>query len=192
MLRTLVAALIGAVVLFAWGAVYWMFIIDKSGAIRSVPNEAAIVGNLKTNIGSSAVYMFPAYPEPNAGEAAMQDFARRYKEGPVGAIIYRAEGGEHMPPSMMARGFLINLASAVLVTIVLQAMAAGGLGFARRWAIAIMFGLFAALSTDALRGNWMPFPEPWTRALMFETIVAWVLAGGVISALCKAPSPAAK
>jgi hypothetical protein len=189
MMRTLVAALLGAIVLFAWGAIYWMFIVEKSGAFRPVPTEAAVVGNLKTTLGPSAVYFFPAPPEGDTSEAAAADYARRCEAGPVGMIVYHSEGHPVMPPSMMVRGFVINLASALLVTIILQGLATGGIGFWRRWAIAIMFGLFAALSTDALRGNWLPFPESWTKALMFDTIVSWVMAGGVISGLCKAEVP---
>lgn len=219
MARILLASFVGAIVLFAWGAAYWMFIAEKSGAFRPLPNEPVVIETLKTalnspaspasaaptspaspsaavpsspNLKATGVYFFPSMPpemsDPAAKKAADEQWTRRLEAGPVGMVIYRAEGSPPMPPSMMVRGFVINFASALLVTLIINGFATGGMGFVRRWAIAIMMGLFAALSTDALRGNWMPFPEPWTRLLMIDTVVGWVLAGAVIAVLCKGPA----
>jgi hypothetical protein len=190
MIRTLIAALVGAIVLFTWGFLHWGHAYsDPSGTLRPIPNEAVSVGALKTNLGSSAVYYFPphttATADPAAIKAAQEEWLRKYETGPSGIIIYRAEGVTPMSPTMLLRGFLINFASALLVTLILMGFASGGMGFFRRWAIAIMMGLFAALSTDAIRGNFMAFPESWTRLLMLDTIVGWTLAGFAIALIAK-------
>jgi len=180
--RTLVAAVIGALAVFAWGFVSWT-VLDLYGfALKSLPNSDAVVSDLKNNIPTTGAYFFPARPDM-ANEEAIAAWSAAHRTGPVGMILFRAEGREPMPPTLMVRGFSITLVGALAVALLMRAMNIRS--FIRRVFFAILLSVFALAATHVQQWNWFHFPDEYTTALVIDVMAGWTLGGAVIAALLR-------
>lgn len=188
-MRAILAALAGAVVLFLWGALFWMGLSDVFGGLRQLEpsQEDAIVATLKTQIPSTGVYYFPGMPThgrdlpPAEARRLNDEWEARHKAGPLGSITYIAEGKGVMEPVLFARGFVIDLIASILVCILVIAATPGG--FLKRWGVAVLFGLAASVSVHLIEWNWIFTPTDYTLMACADTTLGWVLAGIPIAAI---------
>lgn len=188
-MRAILAAVAGAVVLFIWGAAFWMGLSDVFGGLRQLDpaQEQAVVATLKAQNLSTGVYYFPGMPTHGrdlpADEAKRlnDEWEARHKAGPIGSITYVAEGKGVMEPILFARGFLIDLIASIVVCIMVIAATPGG--FIKRWGMATLFGLAASVSVHLVDWNWMFTPTDYTVMACMDTSIGWALAGIPIAAL---------
>lgn len=191
-MRAILAALAGAVVLFVWGVAFWMGLSDAFGGLRQFDpeQEQAIVDVIKAQAPETGVYYFPGMPThgkdlPEDESRSLNDaWEARHRAGPLGMVIYTAQGKEVMEPILFFRGFVINLASTVLVSILV--IMAGPGGFAKRWAVVAIFGAGASVATHVVDWNWMYTPADYTLMTVADTTFGWILAGLVIAAILPA------
>lgn len=183
--------MLGAVVLFLWGFVYWVHLSGALVPYKHMTDEAAVVEVLQENLTETGIYLFPMPehdPDPNATadekKAANEAYAERHREGPLGAVSYLVEGREVMPPSKLAKGFVINFASALIASIML-CCACGRRGYAARVAFVFGLGLFVAVSVHLIARNYLFDPLDFTLLKIGDSIVGWLLAGLVIAAVVK-------
>src|SRR5262249_33656674 len=115
MVRVIVASLLAAVVLFVWGAVWWMALPFAGWAMKPMPNEEAVVAALKTGLPDSGTYFSP-YGDQNATPEQEAALLERHRQGPLAQVIYIKDGVDPMAPAAFAVGF---------VQIVLTTLAAG-------------------------------------------------------------------
>ena len=106
--RILIAGLLGAVVLFVWGFVSWMFVGWHEATLSKLPDETVVLTYLREQVPEPGVYVFPYMPEDMSDDAAVAANEALHKQGPVG-LLSVGPGGDAMPPTMMATGFGINL-----------------------------------------------------------------------------------
>ncbi|GAB4384076.1 MAG: hypothetical protein Kow0022_05530 [Phycisphaerales bacterium] len=194
-MRAILAAVVGAVVLFAWGAIFWMGLADLLGGLRRLDpaQEQAIVETLKQQNLSTGVYYFPGMP--THGKDLPEDEARqlndaweaRHEAGPLGVITYTAEGKPVMEPILFLRGFFIDLIASVLVCILIVAAAPGR--FFKRWSIACVFGLAASVAVHVVDWNWMFTPTDYTIMTCIDTTLGWAIAGLAIAAILPSHRP---
>lgn len=188
-MRILLGGVLGGVVLFVWGFLYWAVLSDTLLPYKHMADQAAVVEVLQENLPETGIYWFPM-PQHNPDATAEEKQAAReaaeesHREGPLGAVIYHAEGGEVMPPSVLVKGFVINFFSALLASILL-CCACGRSGYAARTAFVFGLGLFAAASVHLIAWNFMFNPMGFTLLKIGDTIVGWFLAGLVIAAVVK-------
>src|SRR5947209_19303617 len=93
MLRVILAAILGGVVMFAWGAFSHMVLNLEGSMIRQVPNEAAVVAAMKDNIREDGVYAIPGIDmtrQPSAEE--MNAWSAKYEVGPTAMLFYHSKG----------------------------------------------------------------------------------------------------
>jgi hypothetical protein len=180
MIRIIAGSVVGAIVLFAWGWLAWG-VLDLHKAVESVPNEAAVVAELKS-IDRSGTYYFPGMSE-DADEATQEAWAARHKQGPVGFLVYRAEGCEPMDAMMMVKGFALSFVAALVAAIVLAASALK-LYLARVFVVALM-GVFVAVSADLAYWNWMYFHTDYTIGMVIDHVVGAALLGVAVGAIVR-------
>lgn len=188
-MRAILAALAGAVVLFVWGAAFWMGLANVFGGLRQLEpeKEAAIVGALQAQDLQTGVYYFPGQPTHGRDLAADEakrltdEWTARHEAGPLGMLTYVAQGKPVMDPVYFVRGFLIDLIACILVCMLVLAATPGG--FIKRWSIVLVFGLAVATSVHLVNWNWMFIPSDYTLMACVDTIIGWTLAGFVIAAL---------
>ncbi len=189
-LRALVGSLSAAVVMFAWGFIFWAALPSTQAMLRPIPNEEAVVSVLEENLkeSGSGTYRFPLPSEEDQRRApvrAMENAMRRYRIGPVGMLSYRAEGLDPMSPMVFATGFLHYFVSAVLAALLLAAAAPALRSYAARAGFVFLAGVFAAVALEGADPIW--FFKPWDYSLYVAVydMVCWLLAGLVLGIFVK-------
>lgn len=181
MKKVLLAALLGGLVHFVWGAFSWMVLPWHSATLNDLPGEATILHVLRQNVGQAGVYWFPGMQGAQQSEAARVAQEKKHREGPIGWLVYHPQGRDPMPKSTFAMGFLIDFLSALLAASLVAASAPRG--YVGRVFLVIALGLFAALVSHAMQWNWMLLPAGYTAVMMADLVLGWLLAGLVIAAL---------
>jgi hypothetical protein len=182
MKKTIVGGILGGLVYFIWGAVSWMVLPWHMSTMRNLSNEDTVVAALRQNVTESGVYVFPAWPT-SSDKASCEAFTAKHKQGPIGTMIYHAEGLDPVMAPAMARGFVLNALCAWLIAHMLSKTAYRSYGC--RVGFVSIGGLFAGLTTHGMYWNWMLFPCNYTAVMLFDTFIGWTLAGLVIAAIVK-------
>src|SRR5262245_16918137 len=113
MLRTLAAALAGAIVLCVSNALYWGPIgLHAVGTIAT--GAPGLTASREDGLDAGA-NVFPGLPSVDVTEAELRDFEERHRRGPIGMlIVHPPGGGESFAPLTAAVGFAITLVTSAL------------------------------------------------------------------------------
>jgi len=76
MKRTIIAALVGGIIIFAWQFLSWPVLNLHKAANKYTPNQDAILAALNTNLPEEGGYMMPGLPE----SASTEDHEKLMKE----------------------------------------------------------------------------------------------------------------
>ena len=194
-MRAILGALAGAIVLFAWSAVFWMGLAWFFDGLKSLEpeQEQAVVSALLDNIPDDGVYYIPGMP--THGKDLPDDQARqlteqwqaRHEAGPLGQVTLVHKGKKPMEPTVFAKGFAIDIISTVLVSILVIMAGASGATFCKRFAIVAIFGFAASSAIHLVDWNWMYTPSSYTVMRVVDTTIGWILVGLVMAAIIKNP-----
>ena len=77
MKKTIIASVVGGILIFVWSFLSWPVMNLHKAANMYTPNNAAILENLKTNLLAEGGYMVPGLPET----ATKADHENAMKEG---------------------------------------------------------------------------------------------------------------
>jgi hypothetical protein len=194
-MRTLIAAIVGGIVAFAWGFIshVQLGLVEKEW--KPTRNEAA----LQTAVGGldgPGMYAVPSMSwEAMNNDAGKKATAEKLEKGP-NAIIIRGPDSQKMDdPMQLGMSLGLDVLAALLVALFIgasssmagaipRAIAGGGLG------------AFAWVSQNAQYWVWYHFPWEFTRAELVNSVVEWTAAGLVMALILKAkkksgaPAPA--
>lgn len=188
--RVLLAALVGGIIVFGWGAVTHT-VLPKIGmmGVKPLPGETVVVPALQLGIAEPGYYLFP-WAGTEADEAAQKAAQEKYKTGPHGVVVFNPKGEELNMAKFMGTEFASNVLAALLLGIVLCGLG-GGVG--RGLGVGLAMGLFAWLSVEVSYWNWDGFPCDKLAGALIDQGVSWTLAGavmGLIVGKCKAAAAA--
>jgi hypothetical protein len=181
--RTLIAGIVGGVVLFVWGSVAHVALPLGEVGFSPLPNEDAVLEAMRANITQPGLYFLPWLgPEQRTNAAAMQAWAEKAKRGPVAFIVYQAQSEGEISPAQLGVEFGSNLLVGLIAAMVLGGMS-GGVG--SRALMAGLIGLMASLDTFISFWNWYKFPTDYSLAQGFVQVVGFLLMGAAIAAIAK-------
>lgn len=183
-MRFLLAILAGAVVLFTWGAAFWMTI--GNNAVKPLATEDAVMAMVSEKVPADGAYFFPGPPNKDAPPAEVEAYTAKHKAGPIGMLLVHKDGREPMDPKTFIQGGLISLVVATLL-MVLMRMASPNGRFTNRLAAAVVAGVVAAIGTHGLQWNWFYFPTTYTMYLLIDVAGSWTLAGAVMAIVMGRP-----
>ena len=191
--RKILAGILGGLAFFAWSSIAHLATDLGQTGLSELPNEQAVVNDLKTNVTAPGLYFFPGYGlGPNATHsqkmAAMKDLAPRIKAGPIGLMVYHPTGYDALSPRQMLTELATNIIQVLLAVFLLGQTSITS--FAGRWRFITVAGILAAISTNVSYWNWYGFPANYTLAYISVVAMGFVCAGLVAAALVK-PAPAA-
>jgi len=189
MKQLLLGSIVGAIILFVWSFLAWVILPMHTSTMHPIPNEDAVRAFLKSQLPlpNSAVYTFPHNPEDKNDQAAMNVAMEKWRQGPLGMIFFDPQGADPMMPSQMVVGFIIDLVSCFLAAWFLTRSTAMTGSYINRVAFFGMLGIFVSVYNHLIAWNWMGFPADFTRGLILDTILSWVLVGLGMAAIIKAP-----
>lgn len=176
--RILVAALVGGLIVFLWGAFAHMATPLGMAGMSTLPREDAGIEALRGSIDKSGLYIFPAEGAMGGDEAAQKAWLEKYRRGPSGMLLYKAEGSEPMTTRQLATELVSNILAAAVAALVVSMMAAP---YFTRVIAVVLLALFAFLSLTLSYWNWYGFPSSFIRAELVTELVGWFLAGLAIA-----------
>ena len=189
MKRIAIAAVVGGLVMFAWGAVSHMLTPLGEAGLTSMPaaGEPAVIGALSANVTDDGMYMFPGMDErARTTKEGQEEWMRRYAAGPSGLLIYHPHGGATMDARLFGGELLTN----ILAVAIAAWAAAHARTYGRRLALVTAFGLAAWLSIEASYWNWWGFPTTYALAQLVDQVGGFFFAGLVVARIVR-PEPAA-
>ena len=180
-MRVLVAALIGGIVMFIWGAIAHMALGLGNPGIHQPVNEDVVLSTLHQGLGTEpGVYILPSIDPAKMGDkATIAAYSTKSQASPYAWVVYMPQGEDL---SNMTRQLPRQWASDTLAALALAfVMALGPFGFIKRVYIALAAALFAWLSELVPYWTWYRFPSQMTMAALIEQLVGWLLAGAVMA-----------
>ncbi|HET9767953.1 MAG TPA: hypothetical protein VFS60_13940 [Thermoanaerobaculia bacterium] len=189
MKRIAIAAVVGGLVMFVWGAVSHMLTPLGAAGFSSMPpaGEPAVTGALTANVPDGGLYMIPGMDErARTTKEGQEEWARRYVAGPSGILIYHPHGGPDMNAQLLGTELLTN----ILAVAIAAWAASHARTYGRRLALVTAFGLAAWLSIEVSYWNWYGFPTSYALAQLIDQVTGFFFAGLVVAKLVR-PEPAA-
>jgi len=185
--RILLGAILGGIVVFNWGFVAHMVLPLGKMGVHLLPDEAAVVGPIRSTVKEPGFYLFPGMDmSGQASESEQQAWLERAKKGPVGVVVVRPQGGEGLTPRLLLTELGTNTLSALLAALVLSQIRVG-VGYWRRVGVVTLLGLFAFMTVLGPYWNWYSFPSDFVATEAIEHVVGWFLGGLVLAAIVRAP-----
>lgn len=180
-MRVLVAALMGGIVMFIWGAVAHMALGLGNAGMFQPAAEDTVLASLHPGLGNQpGVYLLPSLsPERMHDKAAVDAYAAKSKVSPYAFVVYLPQGEDMTDMSgQLPRQWASDTLAALALAFV---MGLAAFRFATRLGIALAAALFAWLSMLVPYWNWYRFPTSFTLAALVEQVVGWLLAGAVMA-----------
>jgi hypothetical protein len=187
-MRVILAAVLGGIVMFAWGAVSHMVLNIEAGVFKQMPNEDGVAAAMKANLTADGVYFMPGMDmsrKPSDEEQAA--WAAKYKQGPTAMVIYHQVGDDFFTPRQFGTQFASNLGSALIAAIILMF---ASVGFVRGVIITTLVGLAGWVAILVPYWNWYKFPFEFVRIDLIDQVAGWFLGGLVVAFFMRARSAA--
>jgi hypothetical protein len=182
--RLLLAAVLGGVTMFMWGAFSHMVLNFEGSMIRQVPNESAVTAVLKENIKEDGVYALPGVDmtrQPSPEE--MSAWSAAYERGPTAMLFYHTRGTDVFTPHQFGVQFLADFGAALFGSIILLL---AGVSWARGILISTLIGLGGWCALEIPYWDWYRFPWEFIRADLIDQVAGWLLAGVVMAFFLRA------
>nr|WP_199040477.1 hypothetical protein [Dyella sp. ASV24] len=180
-MRVLVAALMGGIVMFIWGAVAHMALgLGDIGMHQPVAEDTVLV-SLRPGLGEQAgVFLLPSVDPAKMGDkTVMAAYSTKAKASPYAFMVYMPQGDDLSDMSgRLPREWASDTLSALMLAFV---MGLAAFSFMTRLSIALAASVFAWLSTMVPYWNWYLFPTNFTVAALVEQVIGWLLAGAVMA-----------
>jgi hypothetical protein len=180
-MRVLVAALMGGIVMFLWGAIAHVALSLGNVGIRQPANEDAVLVTLHQGLGERAgVYIVPSVdPAKMHDKVVMDAYAAKSKASPYAWVVYLPQGDDLSDMSgQLPRQWASDTLAALALAFV---MGLASFSFITRLSIALAGAVFAWLTNVVPYWNWYRFPTDFTVAALIEQMVGWLLAGAVMA-----------
>ncbi len=184
--KTLIAGVVGGVVLFAWGAVSHMVLGLGETGIKVMPSEDAVLTAMRDNLHEPGVYFFPGEGMMTGQPTAEQQkrWEEKYRQGPTGILIYQPQGWEPFDPMQFITELVADIGAALIAAFLLAA--AGGLtGMAWRVLFVGAMSLIASADIHVSYWNWYRFPTDYTLGTVADGFIGWLLVGVVLALMIK-------
>lgn len=190
-MRTLLAAIVGGLIVFVWGYVSHVQLNLAESTIKPVPKEEAVHNLLKDTIKEPGIYGIP-YCSPAVEKDATQkaEWEKKYQAG--NAILIRGRDNEQSmaPQTLMYQGAACVVGALILALFIGAGTSAAG-AVTRLFAGAAI-GVFAWVSQDAPNWIWYRFPWDYEQAVLINSVVGWAAAAFVMALILKKPAPPKK
>lgn len=177
--RVVLASLAAALVIFAWGFVYWAVLMPPSRIFGQSADEAALSEALVTYLLETDTYYVPGW---TSDTAALQS---RFATGPVATIFFHRDGVATGSPLTFLYGYLQTALACLLVAMLLYRCASALPSYGGRVGVVLLAGLGGTVLVSLGGPIW--WHQPWRFHLiqLLYAAVAWLLAGFVLGALIK-------
>jgi hypothetical protein len=174
-MRTLIATVVGAIILFTFQAASWMALPIHKDSMKYTPKQDSITAMLSKNLKEDGMYFMPNLP-PDAPKADHEKLMKSCEGKPYAMINYVSSYKIDMGMPMVI-GFIINLISVFLVAMLLLKLSASFPGFGSKLMFVLLYGIIIALQAPLLNWNWMHYPMHYISGEIIDAVLGWLLVG---------------
>lgn len=171
MKKTIVASLVGAIILFLWQFLSWTITELHRPAQEYTPKQDSILQYLNSQFSEDGSYFLPTYPK-----GASMDEQQKLMEAATGKPWAQIQYHKSMNANMgmnMARGFIVNIAILWLVCWLFGKMTNPSFGTIFGASLAI--GLIVFMHGPYTNHIW--FQSRDLMAYLIDAVLAWGLTG---------------
>lgn len=184
MKRIILAAILGGLVVFIWGAISHMVTPLGGMGLSTITNEGPVLDAMRANIPKSGLYFFPGM---EMGKEPTPEWDAKFKRGPSGLLAIAAGPGQDKFPQQLACELGTNIIAAYIAAVIAAMM----VGTMVRRALAIgLLAIFATVSLTFSYGIWYGFPAMYVLGEVIGETVGWLLAGFAIAKIVPPPAAA--
>jgi hypothetical protein len=173
--RVLIAGVVAGIVLFVWGMLSHTVLGLGEVGVKPLPNQAAVLDNLKQNITEPGLYLFPYEVDPAKWQES-------YRSNPHGILVATPAGDEFSFPRNLALELVTNLVCGLLLAWI-AARFTGGASWQGGALLGLALGLFAHVDIIVSFVFWYDFPMDYAVAQLADHAIAGILAGAVGGAI---------
>ena len=185
-MRILLAGILGGIAMFVWNFIGHDVLPLGHTGIHELPNEAAVLDALKTNMGENhGLYHFPGFglgdnPTREQKQEAMKHVNEKLAANPSGILIYHPPGRQFAFVRALVVEFATDVLQSILVVFLLAQTSLATFG--SRVGFVFVAGVLATITTNISYWNWYGFPKRYTAAYMFIELVGFICVG-IVAAL---------
>lgn len=183
--RTLLAGVLGGVVLFIWLGISWGALPFHMDQYNAVPHSTEIDEALRNGGFSDGMNYYPAQAE---GVDMAQHFEFIADKPVVGMMTFATNGSSMSATAPMVLGLLGCIIAAILVAMFLSALPQGATR-AGKVLFCIMFGVAAFFCTHWMTGAFFYYPMGHLALELLDGIIGWALAGMVMAMIVRSAVP---
>lgn len=180
MFKSILAAIAGAIIVFAWCVISWVYLPWHHWDMKSFSQGGEVItealGKETTEIG---VYVLPnVTPELQKDKEAHQKWQAKAQEGPFVFMVVNPEGTMWNMNMALAAQFAIVFIAALVMAILMKASGIGGVIRCALFAsFAVTTGAFLVHANHMI---WWGFPLMMTLVNIADVWIAWFLSGFVM------------
>lgn len=175
MKKTVIATLVGAVIVFVYQSMSWMVLPVHENVFKYSDADVEIQEFLNERLTEHAVYVVPGKP-PGMSEAEHQQQMEAHEGKPWAMITYHPSMNMEMSGNMLT-GLMFSILSVLIIVWVLTAASSVFSTFASRFFVCVLFGAFLTLNSSLADLNWWDSPWHFVSGNLVDELVTWVLCG---------------
>ncbi len=181
-------ALVGALVVYVWGALSWMVFPWHQNCFHKFTDEESVADAIKENAPADGVYVLPntlGYTDQTS-KGEISRGLEMMEKGPFVFASVRKGGVGKMDATPFLLCLLTDIIGALIVTWML--MQTKGMKFKRQVGFVTLFGVGVGVLSQMPIWTWWGFPCCYVLTNFADYVIGWFLAGLVIARINKAKS----
>lgn len=178
MSKLILGSLLAAIVMFVFGAVFWMSPISH-GVLGTTADDKAAGQALLEHFPATGNY---AIPGMNNDEATSTSLA---EAGPIAFVSIQREGGKLMDPKYLGIGLLQYFLTMLLAGSVLRKVGSAYPSYGSRVGLVALFGVLVGLLGDLGMPIWWRAPWHFFLLVAVYTAISTTLGGLVLAKFAK-------
>jgi hypothetical protein len=188
-IRVILSAIIGGILVFAWSMVSWMALPYHAQSISQFKDEAALTKLIKEHADHSGVYVLPFVANDTLSKPAdeqrkiWEEVQKKQQDGPLVFASVALNGTEVSMKQTMVYGLILQIAGAFIISLILWGFCCSGY-FCRLFTV-ISIGLTVGLLGSVPGLIWWKFSLPFTLACGADALIGWTIAGLLMAAIVK-------
>jgi hypothetical protein len=188
-LRVILGAIIGGILVFAWSMVSWMVLPYHAQSIHQFKDEAGLTKVIKEHAEHSGVYVLPFVPGDTLSKPAAEQKSiweavqKKQQEGPMVFASVALEGTKVSMKTSMIYGLILQIAGAFIISLILRGFCCSGY-FCRLFTVSLI-GVLVGLLGNAPNLIWWQFSLPFTLICGLDAFIGWTIAGLLMAAIVK-------
>jgi hypothetical protein len=188
-IRVIFSAIIGGILVFAWGLVSWMHLPYHAQSIHQFKDEAAVTTFFQGQVEQSGIYVLPFVPFDTASKSAdekkaiWEEVQKKQQTGPMVFASVALEGTQHSMNTAMVYSLILQITGAFIISLMLWCSCCSG--YLCRVSTVSAIGVLVGLLGSFPNFIWWKFSLPFVLTCAADAFIGWTIAGLLMAAIVK-------